>query len=467
MKNIIALILSFMLLIGCVPVCAAASEEPADFSEYDCVLEGELAGCTVVYKAPESFLDSWYCNQFEKAGSTVCFYCNCDTIPFYLIKDNKVYTLKEAYGEILDHDTVSKILRLIHNNEDKLNGFHMESIDVAWDATPDEGIVPETTPVENESGQGEESSKYECILGNINGYIVAYKTPQTITNELNSIQIGFYTYSFYCSEFPIVLVDNNDKEYSVEEAYGTLIDDFNLYAISHKISQSPRLNISVKYNFEFSTSSTNETVAPDSQDDMPQEPWEYSETIPRTPRPTSEDSKPLATDPKEPKVYNSGSSSSTKKSSSKPKLNIKTATLKCGKKFTLSVKNRKGKKVSFSSSFKSVAKVSKKGVVTSLKRGRAVINVKVGKSKLKCVVKVTSNPRLSKSSITVKKGKRVTVNIIGKAKGVNNKYKNSKRAKIASKKSASKIKIKGKKRGKSTLKITVNGVALNLKVKVK
>ena len=40
-------------------------------------------------------------------------------------------------------------------------------------------------------------------------------------------------------------------------------------------------------------------------------------------------------------------------------------------------------------------------------------------------------------------------------------------AKVTSKKSAKSLKIKGLKKGKTTLKITVNGVKLKLKVKVK
>lgn len=84
-----------------------------------------------------------------------------------------------------------------------------------------------------------------------------------------------------------------------------------------------------------------------------------------------------------------------------------------------------------------------------------------------CTVKVTSNPKLSKKSITVTKGKKATVKIIGKSSLVKNVYKNTKVAKVVSKKTAKKIKIKGLKKGKTTLKIKVNGVTLKLKVKVK
>lgn len=76
-------------------------------------------------------------------------------------------------------------------------------------------------------------------------------------------------------------------------------------------------------------------------------------------------------------------------------------------------------------------------------------------------------PKLSKASITVKKGSTKTVKIIGKDKSIKNQYKNTKTAKVTSKKTASTIRIKGLKKGKTTLKIKANGVWLKLKVTVK
>lgn len=91
---------------------------------------------------------------------------------------------------------------------------------------------------------------------------------------------------------------------------------------------------------------------------------------------------------------------------------------------------------------------------------------------MKVKVTVKSDPKLTKkgkkvSTVTVAKNKTVSVKLSGKAKGVNYSYTNSKLAKVVSKKSADIIKIKGLKRGTSTLKITVNGKKLSLKVKVK
>lgn len=157
--------------------------------------------------------------------------------------------------------------------------------------------------------------------------------------------------------------------------------------------------------------------------------------------------------------------SASKKAAEKPSLSPKKISLKAGKTKTLKVKN--GKVKSWKTSKKSIAKVSK-GKVIALKKGSATITavLKNGK-KLTCKVKVTTSPKLSKKTITVKLKKTKKIKIIGKAKGYKNKYKNTKVARVASKKTSKTLKIKGLKKGKTTLKITVNGVKLKLKVKVK
>ena len=141
------------------------------------------------------------------------------------------------------------------------------------------------------------------------------------------------------------------------------------------------------------------------------------------------------------------------------------ASLKAGK--TLTLKATGGTVKSWKSSNTSVCKVSK-GKLTALKKGSATITatLKSGQKKT-CKVKVTTSPKLSKTSITVKKGKTVSIKITGKAAGVKNVYTNTKIAKVISKTTATTIKIKGLKKGKTTLKIKVNGVVLKLKVTVK
>ena len=135
--------------------------------------------------------------------------------------------------------------------------------------------------------------------------------------------------------------------------------------------------------------------------------------------------------------------------------------LKAGKTAVLNVSG-----ASLTTSNKKVALV-KNGKVTALKKGTADITAVVGNIKYIYKTEVVNNPSISKKSISVKKGKTKSVKLIGKAKPVNNKYTNTKTAKIISKRSADKIKIRGLKRGKTTLKIFVNGYKLKLKVKVK
>ena len=123
---------------------------------------------------------------------------------------------------------------------------------------------------------------------------------------------------------------------------------------------------------------------------------------------------------------------------------------------------------SWASSNKKVAKVSK-GKITALKKGSATITATYDTGcKTKYKVTVTTSPKLSKKSVKVKKGKTVKVKIIGKASAIKNTYKNTNYAKITSKRTAVTLKVKGLKKGKTTLKIKVNGVVtLKLKVTVK
>ena len=75
---------------------------------------------------------------------------------------------------------------------------------------------------------------------------------------------------------------------------------------------------------------------------------------------------------------------------STPKLNKTNVMVGKGKTVTLKVKNT-SKKVTWSSSKKSVATVSKNGKVTGKKIGTAKITAKVGKTKLTCDVTITDN----------------------------------------------------------------------------
>ncbi|MCI6653561.1 MAG: Ig-like domain-containing protein [Ruminococcus sp.] len=123
---------------------------------------------------------------------------------------------------------------------------------------------------------------------------------------------------------------------------------------------------------------------------------------------------------------------------------------------------------SWTTSNKKVATVNN-GKVTALNKGTATVTATLttGK-KLTCKVMVTTAPKLSKTTVKVKKGGTATVKVSGKVATINNKYTNTKVAKITSKTNATTLKIKGLKKGTTSLKIKVNAVkTLNLKVNVK
>lgn len=149
-----------------------------------------------------------------------------------------------------------------------------------------------------------------------------------------------------------------------------------------------------------------------------------------------------------------------------PKISATKVTLKSAQAKTLKVTN--GKVKTWSTSSKKIATVSK-GKVVALTKGRVKITATLTNGKkLYCYVTVTTSPKLSRTTLNLKKGKTATVKLTGKVANINNKYYNTKVAKIVSKANTTSIKVKALKKGTTTLKIRVNGVnVLRLKVKVK
>lgn len=150
-----------------------------------------------------------------------------------------------------------------------------------------------------------------------------------------------------------------------------------------------------------------------------------------------------------------------------PKISATKVTLKSAQTKILKVTN--GTVKTWSASSKKIATVSK-GKVVALTKGRVRITATLTNGKkLTCYVTVTTSPKLSRTTLNLKKGKTATVKLTGKVANINNKYYNySKVAKIVSKANATSIKVKALKKGTTTLKIRVNGVnVLRLKVKVK
>lgn len=146
--------------------------------------------------------------------------------------------------------------------------------------------------------------------------------------------------------------------------------------------------------------------------------------------------------------------------------------LKSGNVKTVPIANRSKVKLWKSSDSKVVS--VKSGNLTAKKKGKVTITAVYNSAvEVKLRYEVTDSPKLTLNgktvtSVTVKKKKTKTLKLYGKASTINNKYTNSKKAKIISKKTSAKIKVKGLKKGKATLKIKVNGsVTLSLKVKVK
>lgn len=148
-----------------------------------------------------------------------------------------------------------------------------------------------------------------------------------------------------------------------------------------------------------------------------------------------------------------------------PAISASTASLNAGGTKALTIKGASVTK--WTTSNKAVATVTN-GKITALKKGTATITATLATGgKLTCKVTVKTSPKLSKSSVTVKVKKTVTIKITGKAATVNNVYTSTKIAKITSKNTATTIVVKGLKKGTTTLTVKVNGVALKLKATVK
>lgn len=118
-----------------------------------------------------------------------------------------------------------------------------------------------------------------------------------------------------------------------------------------------------------------------------------------------------------------------------------------------------------------IVRITNTGKISFLQSGSATIKVRLKNGKIyKRKYTITYNhPKFESNEITVKLGKIATSRIIGKVNSIDLVCKNkSKIAKIVSKKSSNYIKVKGLKRGSTTLKVKVNGIKnLKLKIKVK
>jgi len=161
-----------------------------------------------------------------------------------------------------------------------------------------------------------------------------------------------------------------------------------------------------------------------------------------------------------------------------PVLSLDNKSLKAGERYNITVKNTNGKAVKYnvSKADSEYISVSSEGAITALKKTvlPVTVNVKVGSTLLQFKVTVKTNPKLTDRtgkvvrSLTVAKGKTKTVFIKGKAAKIDNIYVDTEFVRIKGKVNNNRFKIKGKKRGKTKVRVKVNGSKiLKLKVKVK
>ena len=149
----------------------------------------------------------------------------------------------------------------------------------------------------------------------------------------------------------------------------------------------------------------------------------------------------------------------TVQAASKIKLSATSKTMIKGTTYTLKVKNTK-KKVKWSSNNKKIATVSSKGKVTAKGKGTTTIKAKVSGKTYSCKVKVET-PSISKTKITVTKGKTYTLKMNGTKQKVTWSSSSKKIAIVNSK-----GKITAVKKGTTTIKAKVGGKTYSCKVVV-
>lgn len=144
---------------------------------------------------------------------------------------------------------------------------------------------------------------------------------------------------------------------------------------------------------------------------------------------------------------------------------VKDMTLRAGETKKLSQKDKSGAKITYTVSDKKTATI-RNGRIIALQKGGTEITAKSKDAQTSFNLRVSTSPKLEKKSVTVKKGKTVSMKLYGRAKGCKNKYTNTKNAEITSKKTADTLTVRGLKKGSSIIKITVNGKQLRLNVTV-
>ena len=157
----------------------------------------------------------------------------------------------------------------------------------------------------------------------------------------------------------------------------------------------------------------------------------------------------------------------TAEAAGKVALSSSKASVAVGGSKTISLRNARGK-VKWSVAKKSVASIKANGAsvkVKGKKAGTTTITAKVGKKSYKCKFTVKNAPKISKSSISLTKGKSYDLSVTGTASAPKWSTSNKKVATIK-KVSARKYRVTAKSFGSATIKAKVNGKTLSCKVTV-
>ena len=155
----------------------------------------------------------------------------------------------------------------------------------------------------------------------------------------------------------------------------------------------------------------------------------------------------------------------TAEAAGKVALSSSKASVAVGGSKTISLRNARGK-VKWSVAKKSVASIKANGAsvkVKGKKAGTTTITAKVGKKSYKCKFTVKNAPKISKSSISLSKGKSYDLSVTGTASAPKWSTSNRKVATIK-KVSARKYRVTAKSFGSATIKAKVNGKTLSCKV---
>lgn len=243
----------------------------------------------------------------------------------------------------------------------------------------------------------------------------------------------------------VALCKNINNELSCEEI---------IAAIKQASRISPGLTESVSGGFSLYLGKLDEYIIekePETTQPVTTQPESEQQTAETTP---TDSTVPAVTEP---------TTSAPKQEKTSLSLTSYSKKLYVGKKYkiTTNIKNAKGA-TTFKSSNTSVAKVSANGTVKAIKKGTAYIKVvNNGSSKtLKITVK---NPKLNKTSKTLRIGKSFKIKIAGKVGAA--KFVSSNKKIAAVSKSG---KVKAKKKGRAVITVVTNGkIKLKCKIKVK